>query len=466
MSSADSPASHATDIQRLGWALAITGAFMVLEVAGGWLAGSLALLADAGHMLTDTAALALAWGAAHVASRPSAAQHPRGHHRAQLLAACINAVALLVVVAWILWEAVERLRAPQPVAGATMLGVALLGLAANVAVLRVLRGDHQHNINVAAARLHVLGDLLGSIGASIAAVVILTTGWTPIDPILSVVVALLIVRSAWALLLKSIRILTGPTPEQPELRNTLYRKMKRGRRQLTPTRMLVYRIAVVIAWHLVRFFWATCRVHARPGFERAQATVRESRSVIPVYWHQHLLFGARALLDLRDDGLKVGFLISASVDGAAPAMLVQRVGGHVIRGSSTHTGARALRDYYETIVKQQVSPAITPDGPRGPLHEFKPGAVMLAQLTGKPILPISIAASRTWRFRTWDQFELPLPFSRVVIAYGDPVRMPRGLDAESLGRMQVEMGQKLQELQVEARATLTRESGHGIVERR
>jgi len=73
----------------------------------------------------------------------------------------------------------------------------------------------------------------------------------------------------------------------------------------------------------------------------------------------------------------------------------------VIRGSSTHTGARALRDYYETIVKQQVSPAITPDGPRGPVHEFKPGAVMLAQLTGKPILPISIAASRTWRFRTW-----------------------------------------------------------------
>ncbi|MCM2312310.1 MAG: lysophospholipid acyltransferase family protein [Steroidobacteraceae bacterium] len=244
-------------------------------------------------------------------------------------------------------------------------------------------------------------------------------------------------------------------PEQQELRNTLYRKAKRGNRQLTRGRLLLYRIAVVVAWHVIRFFWATCRVHSRPGIDRARLAVRESKSVIPVYWHQHLLFGARALLDLRPDGLKVGFLISASVDGTAPAMLVGRVGAHVIRGSSTHTGARALRDYYETIVKQEISPAITPDGPRGPVHEFKPGAVMLSQLTGKPILPISIAASHTWRFRTWDKFELPLPFSRVVIAYGEPVRLPRGLDAESLARMQAEMGRKLEELQEEARAALT-----------
>jgi cobalt-zinc-cadmium efflux system protein len=453
--------AHATDVQRLGLALGITGTFMVLEVIGGWLSGSLALLADAGHMLTDTAALALALGAALVARRPSDAHRPQGHHRAQVLAAFVNAVALLGVVGWILWEAFERLREPRAVAGGTMFGIALLGLVANLAVLRVLREEHDANINVAAARLHVLGDLLGSIGASIAAVVILTTGWTPIDPILSIVVALLIVRSAWALLVKSTQLLAERRPGQPELRNTLYRRTKRGRRQLTPVRMLVYRIAVVVAWQLVRFFWATCRIHGRPGFERARAAVRESKSLIPVFWHQHLLFGARALLDLRDDGLKVGFLISASVDGTAPAMLVQRIGGHVIRGSSTHTGARALRDYYETIVKQQVSPAITPDGPRGPVHEFKPGAVVLAQLTGRPILPISIAASRTWRFRTWDEFELPLPFCRVVIAYGEPVRMPRGLDAESLARMQVEMARTLQELQGEARAALTKGIGDG-----
>jgi len=211
---------------------------------------------------------------------------------------------------------------------------------------------------------------------------------------------------------------------------------------------------VVAAWTLVRFFWATCRVQRTLGLERARDAVRESRSVIPVYWHQHMLFGVRALLDLRDDGLRIGFLISPSVDGTAPAMLVGKIGGHVIRGSSTHTGARALRDYYETIVKQEISPALTPDGPKGPLHEFKPGAVMLAQLTGKPILPVSVAASHAFRFPTWDRFELPLPFSRVVIAYGEPVKMPRGVDAESLARLQGEMAGRLQALQQEARAAL------------
>jgi hypothetical protein len=245
-----------------------------------------------------------------------------------------------------------------------------------------------------------------------------------------------------------------PGPEHAPLRNTLYRKVTRGRRRLTPGRMLVYRIAVAVAWRLIHLFWATCRVHRVLGLEAAQATVREARSVIPVYWHQHMLFGVRALLDLRPQGLKVGFLISPSVDGTAPSMLVARIGGHVIRGSSTHTGARALRDYYETIVKQEISPAITPDGPRGPVHEFKPGAVMLSQLTGKPILPVSIAASTTWRFRTWDRFELPLPFSRIVIAYGEAVRTPRGLDASSLERMQLEMAARLQALHAAARAAL------------
>lgn len=242
-------------------------------------------------------------------------------------------------------------------------------------------------------------------------------------------------------------------PGQPP-RNTLYRKVTRGNRRLTRGRMLLYRVAVAIGWRLGRFIWATCRVHHTLGLEAARAAVHEARAVIPVYWHQHLLFGVRALLDLKPEGLKAGFLISPSVDGTAPAMLVERIGGHVIRGSSTTTGARALRDFYETIVKQEISPAITPDGPRGPVHEFKPGPVLLAQLSGKPILPISIAASPCIRFRTWDRFELPLPFSRIVIAYGEPVRIPRGVDAERLAGLQVEMAARLQGLQAEARAAL------------
>lgn len=236
--------------------------------------------------------------------------------------------------------------------------------------------------------------------------------------------------------------------------NTLYRKVTRGRRRLTRGRMLLYRLAVAIAWRLGRFMWWSCRVQRILGLDEVRGALSESRAVIPVFWHQHLLFGAKALLDLRPDGLKPGFLISPSVDGTAPAMLVERVGGHVIRGSSTATGARALRDFYETIVKQEISPAITPDGPRGPLHEFKPGPVLLSQLSGKPILPISIAASPCIRFRTWDRFELPLPFSRVVIAYGEPVRIQRGVDADMLARLQGELAARLQALQAEARAAL------------
>jgi hypothetical protein len=135
-------------------------------------------------------------------------------------------------------------------------------------------------------------------------------------------------------------------------------------------------------------------------------------------------------------------------------MLVQKVGAHVIRGSSTHTGARALRDYYETIVKQQISPAITPDGPRGPLHEFKPGAIMLAQITGKPILPIAVAHSRKFTFRTWDSFELPLPFSRVAIVYGEPVKVSRAMDASALAGWQQQMAERLLDLRRQAEAAL------------
>jgi hypothetical protein len=243
-------------------------------------------------------------------------------------------------------------------------------------------------------------------------------------------------------------------PELEELRNTLYRKVTKGKRKLPPARLLVYRVAVAVGYVLGRLLWASCRMQPPLRIEAARQAVRENQSIIPAYWHQHMLFAVRGLLDLRPEGMKLGFLISPSVDGVAPSMLVQKIGGHVIRGSSTHTGARALRDFYEVIVKQQISPAITPDGPRGPVHEFKPGAVLLSQLTGKPVVLVSVAASRTWRFKTWDRFELPLPFSRVVIAYGEPTRVPRVLNADGLARVQVEMAEKLQSLNAEARAAL------------
>ena len=205
--------SLGSESRRLGWALAITATFMVVEVLGGLVSGSLALLADAGHMLTDAAALALAWIAARLTMRPSDPRRSYGYHRAQVLAAFVNALALFAIVAWIAYEAVQRFRAPPAIEAVTMLSVAVAGLVANVAVYLTLREGSQDNLNVAAARIHVIGDLLGSIGAIVGAIVILATGWTPIDPLLSVLVAVLILRSAWSLLRKSTRILMEAAPE-------------------------------------------------------------------------------------------------------------------------------------------------------------------------------------------------------------------------------------------------------------
>lgn len=194
-------------------ALLLTAGFMLAEVVGGILSGSLALIADAGHMLTDAAALGLSWYAFKVSRRPASPARSYGHHRFQVLAAFVNGAALLGVAAWIVIEAARRLLEPVEVLGGTMLAVALLGLAVNVAAFLILHGGHQENLNVRGATLHVLGDLLGSVAAILAAGVILLTGWTPVDPILSVAVVLLIVRSAWALLQRSWHVLMEGAPE-------------------------------------------------------------------------------------------------------------------------------------------------------------------------------------------------------------------------------------------------------------
>jgi len=200
--------------RRVFWAMIITGTFLVVEVAGGLLSGSLALLADAGHMLTDTAALGLAWAAFRVARKPPDAQRSYGYHRFQVLAAFVNGVVLLVIVAWIAFEAVSRLREPEEVLGGLMMAVAVLGLLVNAAAFALLHGGDRENLNIRGALLHVLGDLLGSAAAIVAAGVIMVTGWMPIDPLLSLLVALLILRSAWSLLRHSGHVLLEGTPAE------------------------------------------------------------------------------------------------------------------------------------------------------------------------------------------------------------------------------------------------------------
>jgi cobalt-zinc-cadmium efflux system protein len=199
------------DERRLRFATLLTAAFCVVEAVGGVLAGSLALLADAAHMLTDTMALGLAWLAARLSRRPADQLRSFGYHRLQVLAAFVNGVAFFAVVAWIFYEAVERIGTPQPIRGGLMLAVGAAGLGVNLLVWRLLSAGHG-NLNVRAAAVHVLGDLLGSVAAIAAAVVILATGWTPIDPLLSVLVGALILRSAWFVVRESGHILLQGTP--------------------------------------------------------------------------------------------------------------------------------------------------------------------------------------------------------------------------------------------------------------
>ncbi len=201
------------NVKRLQIALLLTGTFMIVEVIGGILSGSLALLADAGHMLTDTMALALAALAFRVSSRPADSKRSYGYQRFQILAAFINGLTLLVVVGWILFEAVRRLMSPPEVMGPMMLAVASAGLLVNIFAFIVLHGGDKENMNIQGAALHVAGDLLGSVAAIVAAIVIIYTAWMPIDPILSILVALLILRSAWHLLKRSAHILLEGAPE-------------------------------------------------------------------------------------------------------------------------------------------------------------------------------------------------------------------------------------------------------------
>jgi cobalt-zinc-cadmium efflux system protein len=210
--------SHAPEVsldneRRIFLAMLLTGGFMAAEVIGGILSGSLALIADAGHMATDTAALALAWFAFRLSRRPADPSRSYGFHRGEVLAAFVNGIAMTALALWIVVEAVQRLYSPVEILGGVMLWIAIGGLVVNLLAFWLLRSGSRENLNVRGAAVHVVGDLLGSIAAIAAAGVILWTGWTPIDPLLSVVVALLVLRSAWFIIRQSAHILMEGAPQ-------------------------------------------------------------------------------------------------------------------------------------------------------------------------------------------------------------------------------------------------------------
>lgn len=203
---------RADSFRRLGIALALTVGVTVVEAVGGWLAHSLALLADAGHMLADVASLGMVLWVARMAQRPATPERSYGLVRLEILAALLNGATLIIIAVAIAFEAWRRLHAPAPVQGGTILGVAALGLATNLIAMRVLHHGHEHSMNQRGAYLHVVSDALGSLGALAAGAIILLTGWTAADPLISMAIGLLILAGAWRLVRESADILLEATP--------------------------------------------------------------------------------------------------------------------------------------------------------------------------------------------------------------------------------------------------------------
>jgi cobalt-zinc-cadmium efflux system protein len=209
----DHGAVHAERSTRaLRSALALTLVVLVAEAIGGWISNSLALLADAGHVLTDAGALALSLFVAWFSRQPVTATKTFGYLRWEILAALINGTALLLLSVWVVIEALARFSAPEPVAGSLMLWVATAGLIANAIAARLLHPMHGSSLNVRGAYLHIIGDLLASVGTIVAAVIIQFTGWLHADPLASLLTTALIVRGAWSLVRESVDVLLESTP--------------------------------------------------------------------------------------------------------------------------------------------------------------------------------------------------------------------------------------------------------------
>lgn len=203
--------------KRLIFVFLLTFAFMVIELVGGWLANSLALMADAGHMLSDVAAIGLTMFALWFSGRPATPAKTYGYLRIEILAALANGVALVVIALAIIWQAYQRFRAPQPVDAGLMLGVALAGITVNLIAAVLLHGASGHNLNIRGAYLHVLGDLASSVGVITGAIIIVTTGWSIADPIISCLVAVIILIGSSRLLRESVDVLLEAVPGHIDL---------------------------------------------------------------------------------------------------------------------------------------------------------------------------------------------------------------------------------------------------------
>jgi len=232
------------------------------------------------------------------------------------------------------------------------------------------------------------------------------------------------------------------------------RRSSRSRRQMGIGRRLYYFFGLPLLRAIFALLSSTYRVQKVIGQETAETILADTENVYaPCYWHQHHVLCSGMMRSWIRRGFKACFLISASVDGDVPARIAKAWGAQVIRGSANQTGALALRDMQQ-MMKQGMSIVTTADGPNGPKYEFKPGAILMARIGGAALVPLACAADRAWYLDRWDDFMIPKPFARVVLAIGEPVEVPRTAAVNDLESYRLRMEQATMALMAKSKAEL------------
>lgn len=218
----------------------------------------------------------------------------------------------------------------------------------------------------------------------------------------------------------------------PDYADVEMRRSKTSKRRMSPGRRLAYAIATPLLRMTMYLLNSSYRIKRLIGGEIADRIIADSgQAYVPCYWHQQQLVCTELIRDWLRRGFRACYIVSASVDGEVPSRIARSWGADVIRGSAANTGALVLRDAQQ-MMKRGVSIVTTPDGPLGPKFEFKSGTVLMARIGSAPLVPVACAADRAWYLNTWDQFMIPKPFARIVIAVGEPIEVPRGASKDEI----------------------------------
>ena len=233
------------------------------------------------------------------------------------------------------------------------------------------------------------------------------------------------------------------------------RRASASGRRLSFGRRLYYFLGLPLLRGIARLLWWSYRIDTFIGKDIADRVIRDDNVYAPCYWHQHTVLGLALMRAWIKEGFNAGFIISASVDGDVPARIAEAWGAKVIRGSAARTGALAMRDIHG-VMKQGVSIVSAADGPRGPQYEFKPGVVLMSRIGAAPMISIGCAASRGLYLDRWDNFVIPLPFSRVAFAIGEPHAVPAGTSMEEMEEHRADMQREIISLTKQAEQALSR----------